>query len=350
MTSADGGRHDGGADARPWSSEADLLVDEAAVSTGRLSSRDEALALLRDEHQRAAAHTGGQVASYIPALAEADPAWFGSCVAGVDGTVLEVGDSALAFSVQSVSKPFVFALVLEARGVGLAREVLGLNATGLPFDSVVAMELQDCRTTNPMVNAGAIATASWAPGTTAQDRWRFVSAGLSDFAGRGLGVDERVLASERATNRRNRGIAHLLAAYDVLGCDPEVAVDVYTQQCSLSVTARDLALMAATLADGGVNPLTGVRVVSATTAARTLAVMATAGLYERSGEWLFDVGLPGKSGVSGGVVAVAPGKAGLGVFAPPLDTSGNSVRGVQLTTALSRRLGLNLFASRPYEP
>jgi glutaminase len=198
---------------------------------------------------------------------------------------------------------------------------------------------------NPMVNAGAIATTALVPGATAADQWEVIRDGLSRFAGRPLALDEDVYRSETATNQRNRAIAELLASYGRIRRDPAEAVDVYTRQCSLLVDAHDLAVMGATLADGGVNPLTGERVVSADVCRDTLAVLAASGLYERSGEWLFEIGLPGKSGVAGGLVTVAPGKAGIAAYAPRLDAAGNSVRGQIATAYLSRALGLNVFAS-----
>jgi glutaminase len=200
-----------------------------------------------------------------------------------------------------------------------------------------------------MVNAGAIATTSLAPGDTAVEKWRFVRAGLSRFAGRELALDDEVYESEAATNQRNRGIARLLEGYGRMYCDALVATEVYTKQCSLRVTAKDLAIMGATLADGGVNPLTRERVIEAAHCKHVLAALATAGLYERSGDWLYEVGLPGKSGVSGGIFTTAPGKGGLGTFAPPLDGTGNSVKGQLATKFISERLGLNLFASKPFE-
>jgi glutaminase len=200
---------------------------------------------------------------------------------------------------------------------------------------------------NPMVNAGALATTSLVPGDSAAEKFAAIAEELSRFAGRPLAMDEAVYDSEVTTNFRNRGIAHLLYGYGRMYCDPELATDVYTRQCALRVTARDLAVMGATLADGGVNPLTGVRTVSSECSRRVLAVLATAGLYERSGDWLFDVGLPGKSGVSGGLVTVSPGKGGVGTYSPPLDSAGNSVRGQRATTYLSEQLGLNLFTSAP---
>lgn len=320
------------------------------VSTGILPGRGEVAELLDEATERLRRVCDGEVADYIPALAAVDPELFGASIVTTDGVELLAGDARHRFSIQSVSKPFVFALVCDALGAETARELLGVDATGLPFDSVMAVELNPGRTMNPMVNAGAIATTSLVPGTSAGDKWEAVVAGLSRFAGRPLELDEEVYASEAATNLRNRGIAHLLDAYGRLSFDAEEATEVYTRQCSLLVDAHDLAVMGATLADGGVNPVTGEQVVSADTCRRVLAVMATAGLYERSGDWLWEIGLPGKSGVSGGIVTVSPGKGGLGTFSPRLDAAGNSVRGRLLTAELSRRLGLDVFASVPVRP
>jgi glutaminase len=319
------------------------------VSTGQLPDPDQVQAVLETAHTACRDLDEGTVADYIPALAAAPPDAFGACIAGTAGGLYEVGDTATEFSIQSVSKPFVFALVGQAIGAAEARVKLGVNSTGLPFDSVMAIELGADRTMNPMVNAGAIVTTSLVPGATGLEKWQFVLEGLSAFAGRALTMDRGVYGSEAANNLRNQGIAHLLESYGRLYFDPDVATDVCTMQCSVLVTARDLAVMGATLADGGVNPQTGVRVVDGHLCRRVLAVLATAGLYERSGEWLYETGLPGKSGVSGGIVTIAPGKGGLGTWSPPLDEAGNSVRGQALTRRLSEDLGLNLFASRPYE-
>ena len=317
------------------------------VSTGSMPAREHVRALVEAAYTRFRGERGGQVADYIPALAEADPASFGICVANTRGDAFSVGDASQPFSIQSVSKPFTFALVCEALGADEAARRLGVDATGLPFNSIMAVELRPDRTTNPMVNAGAIATTSLAPGATAVERWQYVRQGLSRFAGRSLHLDEGVYRSEAATNQRNAGLAHVLRGYGRMYCEPEEAVDIYTRQCSLLVTARDLAVMGATLAGGGVNPLTGEQVVCAGTCRRVLAVMATAGLYERSGSWLYDVGLPGKSGVSGGIVTVSPGKGAVATWSPPLDAAGNSVRGQLVTRLLSEQLGLNLFVSAP---
>ncbi len=318
-----------------------------AVSTGHLPEAARVADLVAAAHARYAPVAEGKVADYIPALAAADPGWFGIAVAGVSGAVFTAGDADRAFSIQSISKPFVFALVCQALGGGRAREAVGVNATGLPFNSVMAIELNADRTMNPMVNAGAIAATSLAPGANAEERWRFIREGLSRFAGRDLAMDQVVYESEAASNQRNQGIARLLHGYGRMYSDPEEATDIYTRQCSLLVTARDLAVMGATLADGGVNPVTKERVLDADRCARVLAVMATAGLYEQSGDWLYEVGLPGKSGVAGGLVTIAPGKGGMATFSPPLDEAGNSVRGQLATRFLSQALGLNLFASRP---
>jgi glutaminase len=233
-------------------------------------------------------------------------------------------------------------------GAAAAREALGVNATGLPFNSVAAVECDPEGRTNPMVNAGAIAATSLVPGKTTAAKWSWILGGLSLFAGRTLAVDSEIYRCAMAANQRNRSIASLLESRGRLYCDASVAVDLYTRQCSLSVSAKDLAVMGATLADGGVNPATGLRVIDEAVCACTLAVMTTAGLYETSGDWIYEVGVPGKSGIGGGIVAVTPGKGGIGTFAPRLDAAGNSVQGQLAARFLSQRLGLHLFLSRPY--
>ena len=325
----------------------DETTTTGAVSTGDLPTVDVVVALLDEVYERYRTVDEGSVADYIPALAGADPSHFGVSVVGVGGLGASVGDAAELFSIQSISKAFVFALVCDALGHEEARRLLGVNATGLAFNSVMAIELNEDRTMNPMVNAGAMATTSLVPGATADQRWQFVREGLSRFAGRPLVLDPGVYASESATNLRNQGIAHLLQSYGRLYADPDETTDRYTRQCSLLVTAYDLAVMGATLAAGGVNPLTGEQVIQAHNCKHVLAAMATAGLYEHSGDWLYEVGLPGKSGVSGGIVTISPGKGGLGTFSPPLDAAGNSVRGQRVTRYVSEKLGLNIFASKP---
>jgi glutaminase len=326
---------------------ADKTSGPSAVSTGSLPQAEQVRRLVAEAYEKYKSVAEGKVADYIPALARTPRELFGVCIAGTSGAIHAAGDTEYEFSIQSVAKPFVFALVCQALGGGEARRKVGVNSTGLPFNSVMAIELNDGRTVNPMVNAGAIATTSLAPGATADAKWRFIHDGLSRFAGRRLALNDEVYKSEAASNQRNQGIARLLESYGHMYFDPLEATDVYTKQCSLNVTVKDLAVMGATLADGGVNPITKDRVIDAERCKRVLAVLATAGMYEQSGDWLYEVGLPGKSGVSGGIVTIAPGKGGVGTFAPLLDEAGNSVKGQLATKFLSERLGLNLFASRP---
>lgn len=317
------------------------------VSTGALPGWERVEALVREAHSRFAQERGGSVADYIPVLAEADPELFGLAVIEVGGGLHDAGDAQHPFSIQSISKMFVYALAIDEHGHERAREIVGVNNTGLPFNSVVALELNGGHPMNPMVNAGAIATTALMPGATTAEQWERVREGLSAFAGRPLSLDGVVYASEAATNERNRALGWLLKSYGRLDGDPDEVVDVYTRQCALSVTAHDLAVMGATLADGGVNPVTGERVVSEQVCRDTLAVVASSGLYERSGDWLFEIGLPAKSGVAGGIVAIAPGKGAVAGFSPRLDEAGNSVRSQMAIGYLSRALGLNLFASAP---
>lgn len=324
-----------------------MLTVAPCVSTGKLAEADLVAALVAEAHRRYRSVAEGKNADYIPALAEVPSDLFGIGLVDTSGADFAAGDSDYPFTLQSVSKPFVFALVCQAIGEDEARLRLGVNSTGLPFNSVMAVERTHEGLSNPMVNAGAIAATSLAPGDTAEAKWRFIREQLSRFAGRELHLNEAVYRSEAAANAHNEGLAGLLRAYGRIYCDPIEATDVYTRQCALNVTARDLAVMAATLANGGVNPITRDQVIDALHCRHVLAVMVTAGLYENSGDWLYDTGLPGKSGVSGAMIAVAPGKCGLASFAPPLDEAGNSVKGQLAAKFLSEGLGLNLFASRP---
>jgi len=315
------------------------------VSTGEFPSPAHVRRSLDQAYARYRTETAGELSSVYPALARVPADLFGICAAGARGGRYAVGDAGHGFTIMSVAKPFVFALICQAVGAEQIRRRLGVNATGLPFNSLAAVERGPGGRTNPMVNAGAIATASSAPGGTTTARWSFLQSGLSRFAGQELALDDEVYASASATNHRNRALADLLQTYGLLGCDPVEAVDLYTRQSCLRVTAIDLAVMGATLANGGVNPRTRDRVVESWVCHYTLAVMATAGLYETSGEWLYDVGVPGKSGIGGGVIVISPGKGALATFAPPLDEYGNSVKGQLSARFLSHRLGLTLFAS-----
>jgi glutaminase len=319
-------------------------VTDRLVSSGALPRRLVVQEALDEAREMFGADDTGALSTVYPALASADPSAFGLCVVGVSGEVASSGAADQDFTIMSVAKPFVFALACEMLGVDDVRRRVGVNATGLAFNSAQAIEQSPDGRTNPMVNAGAIAT------TGLVGDWDVVRDGLSAFAGRPLELDEAVLASALETNHRNRGLANMLAAAGAVTGDPGAAVETYTRQSCLAVTAADLAVMGATLADGGTNPVTGVRVVDPETAHATLAVMTIAGMYETSGDWLFDVGMPGKSGISGGVLTVSPGKGALATYAPLLDDHGNSVRGSRAAAYLARRLGLDLLASQPVAP
>jgi glutaminase len=317
------------------------------VSTGCLPPPDRVTTLVAEAYNRFKSNAEGKNSTVYPALARVPSNLFGVCVAGTSGNVYAVGDAECEFTIMSVSKPFVFALVCQELGVEDVRQKIGVNATGLAFNSLAGIERNPDGRTNPMVNSGAIATTSLVPGATSTAKWNFIHEGLSRFAGRTLSVNDEVYLSASETNYRNRSIARLLQSYGRIYADPAEAVDLYTKQCALNVSAKDLAVMGATLADGGVNPITNERVIDAVVCHYALAVMTTAGLYETSGDWLFDIGLPGKSGIGGGIVTVSPGKGGLGTFAPPLDGAGNSVKGQLVAQFLSRQLGMDLFVSQP---
>lgn len=317
------------------------------VSTGHLPPPAQVREILSESYRRFQSNTDGQNSQVYPALARVSPELFGICVVGTDGQIYSIGDAEYEFTIMSVSKPFIFALVCEVLGHQVVRDKVGVNATGLAFNSLAAIEQGSQGRTNPMVNAGAIATTSLVPGETLEAKWKFIHEGLSRFAGRTLPLNDEVYASASATNHRNQSIARLLQSFGRIYMDPAEATDLYTRQCSLNVSAKDLAAMGATLADGGVNPLTKERVVDPAICHYALVVMTTAGLYETSGEWLYDIGLPGKSGIGGGIVTVSPGKGGLGTFAPRLDQAGNSVKGQLVARYLSEQLGMDLFISQP---
>jgi glutaminase len=322
-------------------------ADPMPVSTGHLPAAATVQMLVEAAHARYKPNLEGVQADYYPALAQVPADLFGICIAAIDGALFSAGDTLFPFTIMSVSKPFIFALICQVHGAEQVRQKLGVNSTGLPFNSILAVELNPSRLTNPMVNPGAIAATSLVPGASTEAKWQFIYQGLARFAGRELTLNEEVYRSASASNQRNQVIARLLASYDRIYDDPLTALDLYTRQCSLDVTATDLAVMAATLADGGVNPITKEEVIDRDVCPPVLAVMATAGMYETSGDWLYEVGLPGKSGVGGGIITIAPGKGGMGTFSPKLDRAGNSVRGQLATKYLSTRLGLNIFASEP---
>ena len=283
----------------------------------------------------------GAVADYIPELKRANPAHFGVALVTIDGHVYEVGDSAVPFTIQSVSKAFVFALALDMVGEERVAAAIGVEPSGEAFNSIRLTN--DNRPFNPMVNAGAIACSGLIHQVDGAAAFERIREKLSQFAGRELDVDDAVHASETLTGNRNRAIAWLLRNYLVLQDDVDAVLDTYFRQCAILVTARDLAVMAATLANRGVNPVTGVQVVSPNIVARTLSVMTSSGMYDYAGEWIYRVGIPAKSGVGGGIVAALPSQIGLGTFSPCLDSHGNSVRGLKVCEALSSRFDLHML-------
>ena len=284
----------------------------------------------------------GSVAEYIPQLGSADPEAFGLALVGVAGSVYEAGEADCAFTIQSISKPFVYALALTDAGADAVLERVGVEPSGEAFNAI-SLEPGTGRPSNPMINAGAILTTSLVRAAGPAERFERIRDLLSRCAGRPLGVDDAVFRSEHATGDRNRALAYLMRHAGSLTADVESAVDTYFRQCSVLVTAVDLATMAATLANGGVNPRTGEEVLAPSVTERVLTVMATCGMYDFSGEWLFRVGLPAKSGVSGGVVAVSPSQFGIGLYSPRLDERGNSVRGMAASEAISDRFTLHLM-------
>ena len=291
----------------------------------------------------------GKNADYIPALAEADPDLFGIAVITPDGQVHTAGDVQTEISIQSISKVFTMAQVIQEQGLQSVEKRIGVDATGMRFNSIIAVEAvrgvlgAGAPEMNPLVNPGAIAATSMVTGGNAEEVWTKILGFHSDSAGRPLSVIEEVYKSESATNQRNQAIGALMLAYGYIKADWQQAVDLYTRQCSIGVNTRDLAAMAATLASGGTNPITGTQVIDAAKVPGVLAVMATAGLYDDSGKWLYHTGLPAKSGVGGGIIAVSPGKFGLAVVSPPLDDAGNSVRAQRAITDISNALGGNPY-------
>jgi glutaminase len=289
----------------------------------------------------------GKNADYIPILTETPSDLFGVVIVAKDGKVYSAGDVDYVFSIQSVSKPFTAALIMTEQGPGVLREKIGVEPTGLPFNSNLALEIYKDRSVNPLVNAGAIAAVSLVQASSEQERWSKVQQNLSDFAGRPLTVLEKVYDSEYTTAWGNRGIANLLYNWGRLYSDPEEALRVYTRECSVGVSARDLGMMGATLANGGVNPLTKKQVMPAGDVPELLAVMATAGFYDESGDWMFTAGLPAKTGVGGGIVAVVPGRFAIAAFSPRLNDAGNSVRSLNAIRDIAGELGVGVFGANP---
>lgn len=285
----------------------------------------------------------GKNADYIKALADVDSNLFGITIVTVDGKVYEVGDAKSEFSIQSVSKVFTAAKAMQQHGAEAVQEKVGASATGLPFNSIIAIEQQPARAANPFVNAGAIASTSLIKAKDGNERWNIIKSNMDAFAGRKLEFNEVVYQSEVNDNKRNQAISKLLDAYGRMYADPLESTTIYTKQCSVNVSAHDLAVMGSTLANHGVNPVSKKRVIDPQYPKHVLALMATAGLYDGAGDWLYNTGTPAKSGVGGGIVAVVPGKLAIGVFAPPLDSIGNSVKGQLAATYIINELGLNPY-------
>ena len=286
--------------------------------------------------------TDGEVADYIPELTHADPAWLGLALVTVDGHVYQAGDSRQSFTIQSISKAITYGLALEDRGLEYVVSRVGGEPSGEAFNSI-SLEPATGRPVNPMINAGAIAATGMVEGKPGSDPMSRILATFSRYTGHSLDIDEKVYRSESDTGHRNRAIAHLLYGHGIIDRTPEEVLDLYFRQCSILVTARDLAMMAACLANNGVNPVTGVVALKSRYTEKVLSVMSTCGMYDYSGAWIFDVGMPAKSGVGGGIMAVLPGQFGLGVFSPALDEKGNSVRGIEACRRLSNDYGLHLF-------
>jgi len=293
----------------------------------------------------------GANADYIPALAKVDSKIYGIALVTPDGKVYTAGDVQSEVSIQSISKVFTMAKVIEDEGADAIEKRIGVDATGMRFNSIVSVEFAQKALggpeINPLVNPGAITATSMVQGGSREEVWKKILDYHSDFAGRPLSVNQEVYESEAATNQRNQAIGALMYAYGFIKDNPAQATDVYTEQCSISVNAKDLATMAATLANGGKNPVTGKQVMKPENVPEVLAVMATAGLYDDSGKWLYHTGLPGKSGVGGGLIAVSPGKFGIAVVSPPLDAAGNSVRAQKAISDISNALGGNPYATQP---
>jgi glutaminase len=289
----------------------------------------------------------GKNADYIKELANVDPNIFGIALVTTDGQVYTKGDINSMVSIQSVSKVFTMAKDIEDLGAQTIQDKIGVDATGMRFNSIVAVEMQKGKEINPLVNPGAIAATSLIRGDDSAAKWKTIIQVHSDFAGRDLSVNWPVYVSEAGDNLRNQAIAHLLFAYNRMYFDPVQSTDLYTKQCAINVSAQDLATMAATLANGGVNPVTKKKVVSPQTVMYTLPVMATAGLYDDSGIWLFNSGLPAKSGVGGGLLAVCPGKFGIAVVSPPLDAAGNSVKAQKVIQYVVEQLKVNPYWVEP---
>ena len=327
----------------PPDAEHRALGEDNPSRQSTLPRRDDIMAAVRAGHQAALAAAGGKNADYIPFLAAVPSDLCGIAVVTRNGDVFAAGDSDYLFALESISKVTTLALVMEEVGPQGVQDKVGVDPTGLSFNSVLALELHSGRPLSPLVNAGAISTVSLVSASSAEERWKKLIDIQARLAGRPIELSEEVYRSEKMTNFHNRAIAWLLQCAGYAYCDPMEALDAYTRQCSTLLTCLDLATIGATLANGGVNPRTGERVLSVANVPHILAQMMMEGLYTYSGDFAYTVGLPGKSGVGGGLLVVAPGKLAIAAFSPPLDSAGNSVRGLVGVTEVAKRLQLNLF-------
>ena len=299
---------------------------------------------LRGAYDRVKNTTGGKNADYIPYLANVPSTLFGIAACLTDGTVVAVGDTEYRFGIESVSKVPTALLAMQQYGAQEVLDRIGADATGLPFNSIIAILLENDHPSTPLVNAGAISACSLIKPVGDRDgKWQSILRFVEALCGAQVGVIDELYRSESETNFNNRAIAWLLRNYGRIYDDPELSLDLYTRQCSLGVTARQLAVMAATIASGGVNPITHLKVFDAALTPKITALMATVGFYEHTGDWLYATGLPAKSGVGGGILAVVPGVMGLAAFAPPLDEAGNSVKAQKALAQIADRLSLGLF-------
>ncbi|HXI67535.1 MAG TPA: glutaminase A [Steroidobacteraceae bacterium] len=325
---------------------------QPAASSGAASAKvspvaprkQQVQAIVDEAYSKFKGDTRGKNADYIPVLAKVNSNLFGIAVVSTDNQVVTAGDVKTAFSIQSIAKVFSLALAMEEQGADKVFEKIGSEPTGRAFNSPVAVVDMPTHTANPLVNAGAIATVSLISGKTAEEKWNKILNFYGRVAGEKLALIDEVYKSEAATNTGNKALSYLLAKYDRIYSDPFQSVDVYTKECSVGVTALQLAKMGATLANNGMNPATGQQVVKRENVQEILSAMMMAGLYDGSGGWAWHVGLPAKSGVGGGLVAVMPGKGAIAVFAPPLDEAGNSVKGQEVIQYVANRLDLNLFS------
>ena len=318
-----------------------------AATIASAQTPDQINAALKAAYDKYKTLKEGANADYIPALAKVDSNIYGIALVTVDGKVYTTGDIKSEVSIQSISKVFTTARVIEDQGPMSIENNMGVDATGQVFNSIVAVEQYKGAEMNALVTPGAITATSMVAGANRAEIWKKILDTHSDFAGRPLTVNQEVFKSEADTNQRNQAIAMLMFAYGHIKSEPLRACDIYTEQCSISVNAKDLATMAATLANGGKNPVTGKVCMKAENVPEVLAVMATAGLYDDSGKWLYSTGLPAKSGVGGGIIAVSPGKFGIAVISPPLDKAGNSVKAQKAIADISNALGGNPYAPKP---